>query len=96
MLSGMDGLNNSSTENASRDKPSAGKSLEATLANRSSSELFNIGIECILKEENVFINFHTSILVAFKMRRQTVDRISYLSNHDFRIAKDNQVLNVHI
>ena len=52
MLSGTDGLNNSSMENASGDKPSAGKSLEATLANRSASELFNLGIEFILKEEN--------------------------------------------
>ena len=60
MLSGTDGLNNSSMENASGDKPSAGKSLEATLANRSASELFNLGIEFILKEENLFVKFHTS------------------------------------
>jgi hypothetical protein len=39
ILSGIDGQNNSSTENASGDKPSAGRSLEATLANRSASAL---------------------------------------------------------
>jgi hypothetical protein len=47
-------------ENASGDKPLAGKSLEATLANRSALALFNLGIEFILKEENLFIKFHTS------------------------------------
>ena len=60
MLSGTNGRNNSLTKNVSRDKPSAGKSLEATLGNRSSSELFNLGIEFILKAENLFIKFHTS------------------------------------
>jgi hypothetical protein len=60
MLSGTDGRNNRSTENASGDKPSAGKSLEATLANKSASTLFNLGIEFILKAENLFIKFHTS------------------------------------
>ena len=59
MLSGMDGRNSSSTENVSGDKPSAGRSLEATLANKSASELFNLGIEFMLKEENLFIKFHT-------------------------------------
>ena len=60
MLSGMDGLNNSLTENAFRDKPSAGKSFVALLANKSTSELFNLGIEFMLNAENLFIKFHTS------------------------------------
>ena len=42
------------------DKPSAERSFEATLANKSTSELFNLGIEFILKAENLFIKFHTS------------------------------------
>jgi hypothetical protein len=74
MLSQMDGLNNSSMENTFGDKPSAGKSFEATLANKSASELFNLGIEFMLNAENLIIKFHTSI---------TVDIIFYLSNHDF-------------
>ena len=47
-------------ENAFGDKPSAGRSLEATLASRSASTLFNIGMEFILKEENLFVKLHTS------------------------------------
>jgi hypothetical protein len=61
MLSGTDGLNNSSTKNAFGDKPSVGKSFEATLANKSASELFNLGIEFMLNAENLFIKFHTSV-----------------------------------
>ena len=49
MLSGIDGLNNSLTENAFGDRPSTIKSFEATLANKSASELFYIGIEFMLK-----------------------------------------------
>jgi hypothetical protein len=41
-------------------KPSAGRSLEATLAGRSASTLFSLGMEFILKEENLFIKLHTS------------------------------------
>jgi hypothetical protein len=44
-LSGTDGRNNSSTENAFGDKPSAGRSLEATLSSRSASTLFILGME---------------------------------------------------
>jgi hypothetical protein len=59
MLSGMDGLNNNSKENAFGDRPSAGRSLEATLSNKFASALFNLGMEFILKAENLFIKFHT-------------------------------------
>ena len=62
MLSGMDDLNNNSTENAFEERPSVGKSFEATLANKSTSELFNLGIELMLNVENLFIKFHTSVL----------------------------------
>jgi hypothetical protein len=51
IFSGMDGRNNSSTENAFGDKPSAGRSLEATLASRSASTLLDLGMEFILKAE---------------------------------------------
>jgi hypothetical protein len=60
ILSGIDGRNNSSTENALGDKPSAGRSLEATLASRSASVLLDLGMEFILKVENLFIKLHTS------------------------------------
>ena len=60
MLSGTDGLNKISMENAFRDKPYVQKSFEATLANKSASELFNLGIEFMLNAENLFIKFHTS------------------------------------
>jgi hypothetical protein len=80
MLSGTDGLNNSSTENVSRDKPSTGKSLEATLANRSASELFNLGIEFILKVENLFIKFHTSDWYILRCEdRQWIESLTYLT-----------------
>jgi hypothetical protein len=59
IFSGTDGRNNSSTENAFGDKPSAGRSLEATLASRSASVLFDLGMEFILKAENLFIKVHT-------------------------------------
>jgi hypothetical protein len=59
-LSETDGRNNSSTENAFGDKPSIGRSLEATLPSKSASTLFNLGMEFILKAENVFIKLHTS------------------------------------
>jgi len=60
ILSGTDGRNNSSTENAFGDNASAGRSLEATLASRSASALFNLGMEFILKAEKLFIKLHTS------------------------------------
>jgi hypothetical protein len=60
ILSGTDGRNNSSMENAFGDKPSAGRSLEATLSSRSASVLFDLGMEFILKVENLFIKLHTS------------------------------------
>ena len=59
MLSGTDGRNKSSTENAFGDKPSAGRSLESTLASKSASALLNLGMEFILKEKNLFIKLHT-------------------------------------
>jgi hypothetical protein len=49
ILSGIDGQNNSSTENAFGDKPSAGRSLEATLASRSASSLLDLGMKFLLK-----------------------------------------------
>jgi hypothetical protein len=61
MLSEKDGLNNNSTKNAFGDRPSAGKSFEMTLANKSASKLFNLGIEFMLNAENLFIKFHTSV-----------------------------------
>jgi hypothetical protein len=60
ILLGTNGQNNSSTENAFGDKPSAGRSLEATLASRSASVLFDLGMEFILKEENFLIKLYTS------------------------------------
>jgi hypothetical protein len=60
ILSGIDGQNNSSTENVFGDKPSARRSLEATLASRSASALLDLGMEFILKEKNLFIKLHTS------------------------------------
>ena len=60
ILSGTDGQNNSSMENAFGDKPSAGRSLEATLASKSTLTLFNLGMEFILKAENLSIKLHTS------------------------------------
>jgi hypothetical protein len=48
-------------ENAFRDKPSVGKSFEVTLANKSASELFNLGIEFMLNATKLFIKFHTSV-----------------------------------
>jgi hypothetical protein len=60
ILSRIDGQNNSSTENVLGDKPSAGRSLEATLVSRYASALFDIGMEFILKEKNLFIKLHTS------------------------------------
>jgi hypothetical protein len=60
ILSGIDGRNNSSTKNAFRDNPFVGRSLEATLASKSASALFNLGMEFILKVENLFIKLHTS------------------------------------
>jgi hypothetical protein len=60
MLSGTDGRNKISTENAFGDKSSAGRSLEATLASRSASVLLDLGMEFILKAENLFIKLHTS------------------------------------
>jgi hypothetical protein len=65
MLSGTDGRNSSSTENASGDKPSAGRSLEVTLANKSASELFNLGIEFILKVENLVMGGITKVGYTF-------------------------------
>jgi hypothetical protein len=61
MLSGTDGLNKSLMGNAFRDNPFARKSFEATLANKSASELFNLGIEFMLNAENLFIKLHTSV-----------------------------------
>ena len=61
MLFEMDGLKNNSTKNAFGERPSAGKSLEVTLANKSALELFNLGIELMLNAENLFIKFHTSV-----------------------------------
>jgi hypothetical protein len=61
MLYGTDGLNNSSTKNAFGDNLSVGKSFEATLANKSASKLFNLGLEFMLNAENLFIKFHSSV-----------------------------------
>jgi hypothetical protein len=52
ILLGTDGQNNSSTENVLGDKPSTGRSFEATLASRTASTLLDLGIEFILKAEN--------------------------------------------
>jgi hypothetical protein len=80
MLLGMDVRNNSSTENAFGDKPTAGKSLKATLANRSASELFNLGIEFILKATNLFIKFHTLDWYLLRCgERQWIESLTYLT-----------------
>jgi hypothetical protein len=60
MLSGTDGLKNNSIENAFEERPFAGKILEATLANKSASKLFNLGMDLMLNVENLCIRFHTS------------------------------------
>jgi len=61
MLLEIDGLNNNSTENALGERPSAGNNFEATLANKSVSELLNLGMEFILKARNLCIKLHTSV-----------------------------------
>jgi hypothetical protein len=53
ILSGIDGLNNNSTENALGERPSESNNLEATLANKSTSELLDLEMELILKERNI-------------------------------------------
>jgi hypothetical protein len=61
MLSGIDGLDNNSIENALQDKPSMGNNLESTLANKSASGLLNLGMEFMLNDENLCIKLHTSV-----------------------------------
>ena len=61
MLSGINGLNNNSIENAFEERPSAEKSLEATLANRSTSELLNVGMKLMLNAKNFCIKLHNSV-----------------------------------
>ena len=53
-------MNNNSMKNVFGERPSAGESLEATLASRSASVLLDLGMEFILKAENLFIKLHTS------------------------------------
>jgi hypothetical protein len=53
MLSRINDLNKNSIENALGERPSTGNSLEATLANKSSSELLNIGMDFMLNVENL-------------------------------------------
>ena len=60
-LSGIDGLNNNSIENEFGERPSAGKILEAMLANKSASKLLNLGMELMLNAEKFCIKFHTSV-----------------------------------
>jgi hypothetical protein len=66
MLSGIDGLDNNSIENALEDKPSAGNNLESTLANKSTSGLLNLGMEFMLNAENLCIKLHTSVWYLFR------------------------------
>ena len=61
MLSGIDGLNNNSIENELGERSYAGNSLEVTLANKSTSKLFSLGMEFMLNAENVCIKLHTSV-----------------------------------
>ena len=61
MLSGIDGLNNNSIKNAFGERPSTGKSLEVTLANKLASELLSLGMELMLNAENFGIKLHTSV-----------------------------------
>jgi hypothetical protein len=61
MLSRIDGMNNNSIENALGERPSAGYSLEATLANKSASKLLNLGMEFMLNDEKICIKLHTSV-----------------------------------
>ena len=61
MLYGINGLNNSSIENALGERPSAGNSLEATLANKSVFELLSLGMEFMLNAEKFCIKLHTSV-----------------------------------
>jgi hypothetical protein len=60
MLSKIDGLNNNSIENELGERPSTGNSLEVTLANKSTSKLFSLGMKFILNAENFCIKLHTS------------------------------------
>jgi hypothetical protein len=61
MLSEIGSLNNNSIENALGERPSTDNSLEATLANKSASELPNLGMEFMLNAENFCIKLHTSV-----------------------------------
>jgi len=60
-LSGIDGLNNKSIENAFGERPSVGKSLEAMLANKPASEFLNLGMELMLNAKNLCIRFYTPV-----------------------------------
>jgi hypothetical protein len=61
MLLGIDGLNNNSTENALGERPSTDNNLEAKLANKSTSELLDLGMEFILKARNLCTKLHTLV-----------------------------------
>jgi hypothetical protein len=61
MLSGINGLNNNSIENALGEIPSVGNNLEATLASKSTSELFDLRMKFILNARNLCIKPHTSV-----------------------------------
>jgi hypothetical protein len=61
ILSEIDGVKNNSIENSLGERPSVGNSLEATLANKSSSELLNLGMEFMLNSEKFCSKLHTSV-----------------------------------
>jgi hypothetical protein len=80
MLSGIDGMNNNSIENALRERPSMDNILEATLANKSTSELLNLEMEFMLNDENLCIKIHTSVWYLFRCGdKKCMSFLTYLS-----------------
>jgi hypothetical protein len=61
MLSGINGLNNNSTENALGEKPSTCNNFEMTLANKSTSKLLDLRMELMLKVRKLHIKPHTLV-----------------------------------
>jgi hypothetical protein len=66
MFSGINVLNNNSTNNALGEIPSTGNNLEPTLANKSTYELLDLGMQFMLKARNLRIKLHTSVWYFFR------------------------------
>ena len=61
MFSGINNMNINSTENELGEKPSTCNNFDATLANKSSLVLRDLGIELILNAINLLIEFLNSV-----------------------------------